>query len=259
VAGIVGRDFLRLRRTPRRAKPAVPEGQRVYAIGDIHGRRDLLDELLDDVRKDCLGTQQTVVIVFVGDYVDRGPDSKGVIERLLNLPPPLQGKFLRGNHDQALLDFIEDPLRYETWCDFGADETLTSYGVRPPRDHSANALVEARERFAGAFPSEHLRFFESLLLSCELGDYFFAHAGVRPGTPLDEQKEEDLLWIREEFLRSSEDFGKVVVHGHTPTDSPVKRANRIGIDTGAYLTGRLTAVALEGHSQRFLQTGRRPG
>ena len=104
-----------------------------------------------------------------------------------------------------------------------------------------------------------MRFFESLLLSCDLGDYFFAHAGVRPGTPLSEQKEEDLLWIREEFLRSSEDFGKVVVHGHTPTDSPVKRANRIGIDTGAYLTGRLTAVALEGHSQRFLQTGRRPG
>jgi serine/threonine protein phosphatase 1 len=233
----------------------VPEGQRVYAIGDIHGRRDLLDELLDDIRKDCLGTQQTVVIVFVGDYVDRGPDSKGVIERLLNLPPPLQGKFLRGNHDQALLDFIEDPLRYETWCDFGADETLTSYGVRRRATIRPTHWLRRGSGLHALFRPSICGFSNHCFCRASLGDYFFAHAGVRPGTPLDEQKEEDLLWIREEFLRSSEDFGKVVVHGHTPTDSPVKRANRIGIDTGAYLTGRLTAVALEGHSQRFLQPG----
>jgi serine/threonine protein phosphatase 1 len=211
--------------------------------------------LLSDIRDDCEGTQQTVVVVFLGDYVDRGPDSKGVIDRVLSLPAPFQGKFLRGNHDQALLDFLADPASYDGWCDFGADETLTSYGVRPPRDHSLSTFCDVRDRFLQALPAEHLHFFRTLLLSWEIGDYFFAHAGVRPSAPLNQQKEDDLLWIREEFLDSSEDFGKVVVHGHTPTDGPVKRANRIGIDTGAYLTGRLTALVLDGQNQRFLQTG----
>jgi serine/threonine protein phosphatase 1 len=153
------------------------------------------------------------------------------------------------------LDFLADPASYDGWCDFGADETLTSYGVRPPRDHSLSTFCDVRDRFLQALPAEHLHFFRNLLLSWEIGDYFFAHAGVRPGAPLNQQKEDDLLWIREEFLDSSEDFGKVVVHGHTPTDGPVKRANRIGIDTGAYLTGRLTALVLDGQNQRFLQTG----
>jgi serine/threonine protein phosphatase 1 len=233
----------------------VPPDHRVYAIGDIHGRRDLLDALLDQIEKDCLGTPQTIILVFLGDYVDRGPDSKGVIDRLLTLPARFEKKVLRGNHDQALLDFLADAAAYESWCDFGADETLISYGVRPPRNHSLSTFGDARDRFAAALPADHLHFLQTLPLSWEFGDYFFAHAGVRPGAPLNEQKEDDLLWIREEFLNSSEDFGKVVVHGHTPTDSPVKRTNRIGVDTGAYLTGRLTAVVLEGQSQRFLQTG----
>jgi serine/threonine protein phosphatase 1 len=246
---------LGLRRKPKGEPRAVPPDHRVYAIGDIHGRRDLLEELLDDIKKDCEGTQQTVTIVFLGDYVDRGPDSKGVIDRLLNLPAPFQGKFLRGNHDQALLDFLADPRMYEIWCSYGADETLASYGVPPPRDHSLPTLSRARDWLAEALPAKHWYFFRTLPLSWEIGDYFFAHAGVRPGTALNEQLEDDLLWIREEFLTSSEDFGKVVVHGHTPTDSPVKKVNRIGIDTGAYLTGRLTAVVLDGQTQRFLQTG----
>jgi serine/threonine protein phosphatase 1 len=255
VVSFAARDFLGLRRTPKGEPRAVPPDHRVYAIGDIHGRRDLLDALLSEIGVDCQGTQQTVIVVFLGDYVDRGPDSKGVIDRLLSLPAPFQGKFLRGNHDQALLDFLADPAHYDVWCDFGADETLTSYGVRPPRDHSLSTFCDVRDRFLQAIPAEHLHFFRTLLLGWEIGDYFFAHAGVRPGAPLDQQKEDDLLWIREEFLDSSEDFGKVVVHGHTPTDGPVKRANRIGIDTGAYLTGRLTALVLDGQSQRFLQTG----
>lgn len=254
MASFSARDFLGLRREPKAEPRAVPPHHRIYAIGDIHGHRDLLDELLYDIRKDCEGTQETVVIVFLGDYVDRGPDSKGVIDRLLNLPAAFQGKFLRGNHDQTLLDFLADPEVYQSWCDYGADETLTSYGVTPPRDHSLSTLSQVRDCFAKALPADHLRFFQTLPLSWEIGDYFFAHAGVLPGVALNEQKEADLLWIREEFLSSTEDFGKVVVHGHTPTDSPVKRPNRIGIDTGAYMTGRLTALALDGHSQRFLQT-----
>ena len=255
MASFAARDLLGLRRKPKGEPRAVPADHRVYAIGDIHGRRDLLDELLDKIKTDSEGSQQTVTLVFVGDYVDRGPDSKGVIDRLLSLPAPFQGKFLRGNHDQALLDFLADPMTYEIWCDYGPDETLTSYGVPPPRDHSLPTLRRARDWLAGALPADHLHFFRALPLSWEFGDYFFAHAGVRPGAPLNEQKEDDLLWIRDEFLTSSEDFGKVVVHGHTPTDSPVKKVNRIGIDTGAYLTGRLTAVVLDGQTQRFLQTG----
>ena len=254
MASFAARDLLGLRRSPKGEPRAVPPGHRIYAIGDIHGRRDLLDTLLHDIEDDCAGSEQTAVIVFLGDYIDRGPDSKGVVDRLLNLPARFQGKFLRGNHDQALLDFLADPASYKGWCGFGADETLTSYGVRPPRDHSELTLCDARDRFVKALPADHLHFFRTLPLSWEIGDYFFAHAGVRPGTPLNEQKEDDLLWIREEFLRSSEDFGKVVVHGHTPADAPVKKANRIGIDTGAYLTGRLTAVVLDGQNQRFLQT-----
>jgi serine/threonine protein phosphatase 1 len=255
VASFAARDLLGLRRTPKGEPRAVPPDHRVYAVGDIHGRRDLLDRLLREIENDCAGTRQTAVIVFLGDYVDRGPDSKGVIDRLLSLPARFQGKFLRGNHEQALLDFLADPASYEGWCDFGADETLTSYGVRPPRDHSLLTLSDARDRFAQALPANHWYLFRTLLLSWEIGGYFFSHAGVRPGTSLNEQKEDDLLWIREEFLSSSEDFGKIVVHGHTPAESPVKRANRIGVDTGAYLTGHLTAVVLEGDSQRFIQTG----
>lgn len=255
MASFAARDLFGLRRKPKGEPRAVPPDHRVYAIGDIHGRRDLLEELLDKIRKDCEATQQTVVTVFLGDYVDRGPDSKGVIDRLLNLPAPFEGKFLRGNHDQALLDFLVDPGTYENWCDFGADETLVSYAVPPPRDYSLATLRRARDWLAEALPAEHLDFFRASPLSWEIGDYFFAHAGVRPGTALNEQKEDDLLWIREEFLTSLQDFGKVVVHGHTPTESPVKKANRIGIDTGAYLTGRLTAVVLDGQNQRFLQTG----
>jgi len=248
-------DFLRLRRAAKAEPPAVPAGHRIYAIGDIHGRSDLLDGLLDLITKDCAATEQTVHLVFLGDYVDRGPDSKGVIGRLLSLPARFEQQFLRGNHEQALLDFLADFEHYDLWSQYGADETLSSYGVRPPRDYSIASRFEARASLVEAISPAHMRFFKALPLSWDIGDYFFAHAGVRPGTPLAEQKEEDLLWIREEFLRSRENFGKIVVHGHTPVDSPTRARNRINVDTGAYLTGRLTAVVLEGQKQRFLQTG----
>ena len=246
--------MLGLRRAEKAERPEVPSGHRIYAIGDIHGRSDLLDQLFDLIGQDCAAADQVVHLVFLGDYVDRGPDSKGVIDRLLNLPARFDSHVLRGNHEQALLDFLGDVSHYSIWSDFGADDTLLSYGVPPPRDHSRESLLQVRSRFAEAIPPAHMRFFETLPLSWENGDYFFAHAGVRPGTPLSDQENEDLLWIRDEFLLSGENFGKVVVHGHTPTESPVRRRNRIGVDTGAYITGRLTAVVLDGQKQRFLQT-----
>src|SRR5712672_1676590 len=234
--------------------PAVPADSRVYAIGDIHGQAALLDELLGMIERDGMGRPETSVLVFIGDYVDRGTDSKGVIEQLVNLQSDFTAHFLRGNHDQALLDFLADPNSFPIWKDYGAEETLASYGIASPASDEEVALRQTRDSLRQALPARHLRFFETLKLSETIGDYFFAHAGVRPGTALDQQEERDLMWIRDEFLNSRAAFGKIIVHGHTPTNAPVVRRNRIGIDTGAYLTGRLTALVLEGTRRRFLQT-----
>jgi serine/threonine protein phosphatase 1 len=233
---------------------AVPADHRIYAVGDIHGQSALLDELLGMIERDGMGRPETNVLVFMGDYVDRGTDSKGVIEQLVNLQSDFAAHFLRGNHDQALLDFLADPSSFAIWKDYGAEETLASYGVPSPTSDDEAVLRQTRDRLLQSLPARHLRFFEALKLSETIGDYFFAHAGVRPGVPLDKQDERDLMWIRDEFLNSRAQFGKIVVHGHTPTNAPVLKRNRIGIDTGAYLTGRLTALVLEGTRRRFLQT-----
>jgi serine/threonine protein phosphatase 1 len=233
---------------------SVPPGQRVYVIGDIHGCAALLDRLLKAIVSDAAAGPGKRLLIFVGDYVDRGPDSRGVIERLLNPPEGFECRCLRGNHEQAVLDFLNDPPSYRTWKSYGAQETLVSYGVRPPLFDDAQAIVEARDAFAAKLPQSHLRFLEELELSAEIGDYFVVHAGVRPGVALSAQSPEDLLWIREDFLVSRSDFGKVVVHGHTPTEKVVRRKNRIGIDTGAYATGRLTALVLEGETVKQLHT-----
>jgi serine/threonine protein phosphatase 1 len=233
---------------------AVPPDSRVYAIGDIHGQAALLDELLGMIERDGMGRPETNVLVFIGDYVDRGGDSKGVVDQLLNLQSDFIVHFLRGNHDQALLDFLADPGSFSLWKEYGAEETLASYGVPSPGSDDHGVLRQTRDRLEQALPASHRGFFETLKFSETIGDYFFAHAGVRPGTPLDRQEERDLMWIRDDFLNSRTAFGKIVVHGHTPTHAPVVRRNRIGIDTGAYLTGRLTALVLEGKRRRFLQT-----
>ena len=246
------------RKFSREQRPAasLPADTRVYAVGDIHGRLDLLDTLHDLIVQDSASAPSARLIVYVGDYIDRGPDSKGVIDRLL--APTLDGfqtRHLRGNHDQSLLDFLDDPTHYRQWKDYGARDTLRSYGVAPPRFDNEEALGVARDELAEALPSSHREFLEGLKLSLEIGDYFFVHAGVRPGLPLAKQSPDDLMWIREDFLTSKSDFGKVVVHGHTPTHEPQRRPNRIGIDTGAYATGRLTCAVLEGAQCSFLHTG----
>ena len=238
-------------------RSGLPPGQRVYAIGDIHGRADLLDQLttaiLDDSRA-WRAEGNTITVVYLGDYVDRGPDSKSVIERLLAPPADFHAVFLLGNHDKVLLDFLQEPGLFRSWREFGARETLLSYGVVPPLFDRDEVYIEARDAFAEALPRTHLQFFKGLHLSAEIGEYYFVHAGVRPGTGLDDQTVEDRLWIRGEFLSSTADFGAVIVHGHTPTELPVVRPNRIGVDTGACMTGCLTAVVLEGDGYRFLQT-----
>jgi diadenosine tetraphosphatase ApaH/serine/threonine PP2A family protein phosphatase len=237
--------------------PAVPAGRRVYAIGDVHGRRDLLEQLLDRIRAHAAAASSpaTNVLLLLGDYIDRGPDSKGVIDLLLGFDAPdWETVFLRGNHDQALLDFLNDPPFYRAWRGYGAPETLLSYGVKPPLFDDEAEFIKARDALTEKLPPAHLAFLQGLANSHEEGDYFFVHAGVRPGIPLDRQMPEDLLWIRDDFLNSNRAFGKFVVHGHTPTEKPVRRSNRLGLDTGAHATGCLTAAALEGENCAILST-----
>lgn len=238
------------------ARPAVPAGLRVYAIGDIHGRLDLLEDLHAQIRRDlAVGAPLQAVLVYLGDYVDRGLHSKEVVNLLINGPLPAgRAIFLKGNHEEAFLDFLGDPGFGMVWRNFGGLETLHSYGVpEAARLATVDQFLLAHRSLQESLPAAHLTFLRSLRLNVSFGDYFFAHAGVRPGVPLDRQSDEDLLWIRDQFLDSAEDFGKIVVHGHTPEAEPVIRANRIGIDTGAYMTGVLTALVLEGTTRRFLQ------
>tara|TARA_R110000824_G_scaffold390760_2_gene587427 strand:+ start:95613 stop:96392 length:780 start_codon:yes stop_codon:yes gene_type:complete len=239
-------------------EPSTPEGVRLYVVGDIHGRDDLLESLIGDIEQDgMLYPDRRKIIVFLGDYVDRGLQSRQVIERLCGpMPEGFEAVFLKGNHELAMLQFLGDAQFGRTWKYYGGLETLHSYGINEmmltddPRDFDL-----ARARLAEEMPEHHRSFLVGLGLSAEFGDYFFAHAGVRPGVALGDQVEDDLLWIRDEFLRSRNSFGKVVVHGHTPSEEVVFRANRIGIDTGAYMTGVLTCLVLDGTERGLLQTG----
>ncbi|MGD1935556.1 MAG: metallophosphoesterase family protein [Candidatus Phaeomarinobacter sp.] len=241
-----------------RPPAAVPDGTRVYAIGDIHGRADLLDQLHAKILEDAQTSNASRrVIVYLGDYVDRGLDSKGVIDRLLADPlPGFERVFLKGNHEDAFLKFFAEPEFGRDWKYYGGLETLMSYGVKAlPLKDEPEAFVAARDELASNFPVAHLDFLGNLRLWLEEGDFYFAHAGVRPGRPLEQQTGQDLMWIRDDFLSSDMDFGKVIVHGHTPEEQPVQRANRIGIDTGAYITGILTCAVLEESDCRFIQIG----
>jgi serine/threonine protein phosphatase 1 len=242
------------RKTAREAAPngRVPEGRLVVAVGDVHGRLDLFERLWSQIESAArLSAARQRTLVFLGDYVDRGLQSRQLIDRLLAGFPGFETIFLKGNHDETLLQFLDDPKLGEVWRNFGGIETLRSYGVqhKPGSD-----WAQTRADFAASIPAEHLDFFRSLQMYHACGDFLFVHAGVRPGLALEHQSEHDMLWIRDEFLTSTMSFGRIVVHGHTPERQPVLRANRIGIDTGAYMTGVLTALLLEGSTQKFLST-----
>jgi serine/threonine protein phosphatase 1 len=244
----------------RAGPPArVPAGRRVYAIGDIHGRADLLMRLLHDLHEDIAsgGFEGRPILIFLGDYVDRGFQSKDVINVLLSeMVSPFETYFLKGNHEAAMLQFLGDPSIGPRWAEFGGAETLVSYGVQPPRTRtSPDEWMTAAKALSLALPPEHLRFLNNLDLCVQVGDYVFVHAGVRPGVPLDQQVEQDLLWIREDFLGDRRELGAVIVHGHTPASRPYKDSRRVGLDTGAYLSGRLTAARFEHDKVDFIMTG----
>lgn len=244
--------------------PAVPRGTRVYVVGDIHGRYDLLQTMEGLIQADlqASGRHLDCFLVYLGDFVDRGFDSRRVIDHLLAVhDDPLMRVPLLGNHDAWLRAFAasgeDETAALASWMRFGGDATLLSYGVRLDlKKPEPDRLVEARLELQRRFPAEHAAFLYGLELAFGFGDYFFCHAGIRPELPLERQTEADLLWIREPFLSWSGDCGKIVVHGHTVEEVPTVRCNRIGIDTGACWTGRLTCLVLEGTERRFLQTGR---
>jgi serine/threonine protein phosphatase 1 len=242
---------------PRRQNgPAGARGWRAYAVGDIHGRLDLLEELLDKIHADIARRPaRKVLLVFVGDLIDRGPSSAQVVERLRTYRHPgVRPMFLLGNHEEVLLRILKGESELITkWRWFGGAECLASYGV--DRDRLA-ALTdeEALPVVRDAVPKEHVEFLESFDDSCRFGDYLFVHAGIRPGVEIDQQKQSDLRWIREPFLFDETDHGFVVVHGHTIRPEVEMRPNRIGIDTGAYRSGVLSALAIEGSDTWLLDT-----
>ncbi|MDT7932989.1 MAG: metallophosphoesterase family protein [Sphingomonadaceae bacterium] len=245
---------------PARPAPRAPAGWRLYAVGDLHGRLDLFEALLSEIACDHAGRPDcSAEIILLGDLIDRGPDSAGLLDRLTRSPPPWAAwTIIRGNHEQVLLDILAETDRQyrdaliEDWLSFGGAETLASYRAPAPL-LDADYPSAVAEWIADELPLAHVDLLRAAPLSVRRGDYLFVHAGVRPEVPLHMQTPRDLLWIREEFLRSPRDHGATIVHGHTPTAEPELRANRIGIDTGAYATGVLTALALEGETQRVIQ------
>ena len=248
------------------APPQAPVGLCVYAVGDVHGQCRELERLLAlvaaDAARQCAESGLEPLIVFLGDYVDRGPNSRGVLDLLCELETRFDAgtgiacRFLAGNHEAAMLDFLKEPAAGAEWLSFGGAETLASYGVRASVGTTDPVRCRAlRDALDERLPDEHRRFLTALEPMVVLGDYAFVHAGIRPGQPLQRQRPQDLLWIREPFLSSSKRHEKVIVHGHTVVDEPEFLPNRIAVDTGAYATGILTALALHGAAQRVVQTG----
>ena len=253
----------------RRKKPspvspvagAAPPGMRLYAIGDVHGRDDLLNDLLGRVREDArnLPQESERVAVFLGDYVDRGHHSKAVIDILSGDPlPGFKTVFLKGNHEQAMIDFLDAPTDNVQWMEIGGAATVLSYGVRVAKDvpvadrcgHIARLLKEA-------LPPEHKAFLRDLKLATVLGDYVFAHTAIDPDGDIESLRHQDMFHPSENRTikaSSSSSSNRIVVHGHMADNSPVNESKRICIDTGAYATGTLTCVVLEGDKRRFLST-----
>lgn len=250
--------FSKLFSLSRREKhtPEVPQGSRVYVIGDIHGRADLLEILhglvLEDARQNAAERR---VIIYLGDYVDRGLNTREVIATLLGPPPDgFERVCLKGNHEAMMLDFLDDAAAGPGWMELGGKATLLSYAVGVEGGFTASeGMKKAQAQLLNNLPKAHLAFLRQLPLTHVEGDYLFVHAGIRPGVAIEEQVEEDLIWIREPFLSSTAEHGKIVVHGHTIAGGkPDVTERRIGIDTAAYATGALTCLVLSGEERGFV-------
>ena len=228
----------------------------VYAIGDVHGRLDLLLQIETQIRDD-LATRAPArsILVTLGDYVDRGPQSQQVIEHLASRPPFCTfDVHLRGNHEEVMIEFLRDATVLDAWSRFGGLETLVSYGLRPSLPLTPEGLEQLRAAFAAALPPHHLAFLQKTRPSFETDSHYFVHAGINPSLSLAQQRPQDLLWIRDEFLASSRRFEKIIVHGHTPVEIPEIMPNRVNLDTGAYITGKLSCGVFDGRTCRILST-----
>jgi serine/threonine protein phosphatase 1 len=241
----------------RGGKTAGPRGYRAYAVGDIHGRLDLLDDMLRMIEEDIRRRRKCRnILVFLGDLIDRGPQSAQVVERLSRYRPDFaKTVFLMGNHEEVMLRVLAgDTGLLGDWLKFGGVECVRSYGIDPQALLASNAS-DALAALKDAVPQEHVDFIRGFADTLSFGSYLFVHAGIRPGVPLAEQAQKDLRWIRNPFLDDTRDHGFIVVHGHTITRQVDECSNRIGVDTGAYRSGLLTALAIEGPRRWFLQTG----
>jgi serine/threonine protein phosphatase 1 len=253
-------DRLQRGRTPVQTfVPSLPPGLRIYAFGDIHGRADLLARKLSQVDADRAARPvEQAMLVFLGDYIDRGADSPGVINLILARQAQGACVALSGNHENLMLRAIADDSCVEDWRRNGGAQTIASYLSSDEAELAAYSPAVQRKALMQVLPKEHLAFLRGLPTHFERGDYFFVHAGVRPGVELERQRPQDMLWIRDEFLNSAAYFGKFIVHGHTPTSQPDLRPNRVNIDTMAYLTGILTCLVLEGDQMAFLSDESEP-
>jgi len=236
-----------------RPLPRVPDGERYYVIGDVHGRLDLFDALVKaiDIDDASLPTAQTTV-VFLGDLIDRGPDSRKVIDQARALKKRREVRFIAGNHEEMFLESFEDREMLRHFIKHGGRETILSYGIKRRR-YNELTVKELQGEMAALVPAKHRKFlgkFEDMIVA---GDYVFVHAGINPRRPIDAQKQSDLRWIRDRFLKHKGPLSHVVVHGHTIFEDVDAVEHRIGIDTGAFRTGRLTALVLEGDSRRTIQ------
>jgi serine/threonine protein phosphatase 1 len=245
--------FRREQQSPGQRTAQVPEGLRVYVIGDIHGRADLLADMfarIDAGRANF--SVEKAIHVFLGDYVDRGPNSREVLDLLISRRRQYPAVCLKGNHENYLAEFLGNPVILDEWRRYGGLDTLLSYGLAPSLKPDAPESIALSSSLNRILPESHRLFLNSLAVSFTCGDFFFVHAGVRPGIPLATQAQGDLLSIREDFLLYEGAYEKVVVHGHTPVVKPEVRTNRINIDTGAYATGKLTCLVLESDRMTFI-------
>lgn len=236
---------------------STPPNTRLYAIGDIHGCVELLKRLLAKIVEDAAAHPAAAKeLIFLGDYIDRGLGSREVIDCLMqDIPAGFTPVYLRGNHEDILLRIMDGDLgMMPGWLQYGGLATLASYGIGNARAKAESSPELIHAELQEKLPPAHLEFLQKTELFATRGDYYFVHAGVRPGLPLEQQTKQDLLWIRDAFLSSKNDFGKIVVHGHTISMEPEILSNRMGIDTGAYATGRLTCLILVGTERTLIET-----